>query len=839
MNHIIKNLFLLFIFFNSYAISININANSVISNKVKNQNSENTIQGYVFKSDSRIPLSGANVILKSKDGSDYGSSSDKDGFFFIKTISPGDYEIFITFIGYEDYSETVNIEMNNTYNLEVFLSIEPIVMTKLNIISDSKSSYENLPGAATIIDSRRMKIISPIGTQEILEKIPGISGFADDGIGNSRISIGIRGLNPRRSSRTLILEDGIPIQPALYIYPNMYYNPPSERISRVEVIKGSGAIAFGPQTMGGIINYFTKRPRNSFGGLFRLTSGENGYLSLFSEVGGWGTEKLNPELQILYKRGDGFRDNNDFEQINSTFKLTNKISDKRNIYIKANLNYENSNATYTGLTQWSFENNPNFNPKNNDNFKLIRTSFDFIETVNINSKLTKTSSAFVSYFDRRWWRENDIFIKASDYGSESPRPQPYYSSADLMRVGGGVDNFGILRTFYVIGYDQNYKYEHSIFGNKANLDMGARIYWDRFIDDKQTGMNVDSRDGIYYIEPENDTDSPEIVGQSHHYHTMALSTYFSEKIDFEFATISPGLRLEVFEQERVDRLSGSLYQDKNLVVFLPGIGFSKSILGMNLFAGIHRGFTPPSSGALKILNFGDNISSGSLDLDSEKSWNKEIGLRGDLNLINFELSGFHLDIENLVAAGRGTAFKNLGKVQTYGIEFNSRFKFSDFNKFIPNIFATYTYLQTEVLDGEIVSYVSGSYGSTISIEGNELPYSPKSTLIIGLEISPINNLDIMFDYKYVSSVFTDFENIIEPDNLGISGSIPSYGIYNISFNYNFGSSYRMFMTGKNLTDEIYIGSRLHSNPGQKSANLSSGILPGARRQINFGIEYLF
>ena len=320
------------------------------------------------------------------------------------------------------------------------MSIEPIVMTKLNIISDSKSSYENLPGAATIIDSRRMKIISPIGTQEILEKIPGISGFADDGIGNSRISIGIRGLNPRRSSRTLILEDGIPIQPALYIYPNMYYNPPSERINRVEVIKGSGAIVFGPQTMGGVINYFTKRPRDSFGGLFRLTSGENGYLSLFSEVGGWGTEKLSPELQILYKRGDGFRDNNDFEQINSTFKLTNKISDKRNIYIKANLNYENSNATYTGLTQWSFENNPNFNPKNDDNFKLIRTSFDFIETVNINSKLTKTSSAFVSYFDRRWWRENDIFIKASDYGTESPRPQPYYSSSDLMRVGGGVDN---------------------------------------------------------------------------------------------------------------------------------------------------------------------------------------------------------------------------------------------------------------------------------------------------------------------------------------------------------------------------------------------------------------
>ena len=98
-------------------------------------------------------------------------------------------------------------------------------------------------------------------TQEMLEYVPGISGFADDGIGNSRISIGIRGLNPRRSSRVLILEDGIPIQPALYVYPNMYYNPPSDRIDRIEVIKGSGTILYGPQTMGGVINYFT---RNTF-----------------------------------------------------------------------------------------------------------------------------------------------------------------------------------------------------------------------------------------------------------------------------------------------------------------------------------------------------------------------------------------------------------------------------------------------------------------------------------------------------------------------------------------------------------------------------------------------
>ena len=65
----------------------------------------------------------------------------------------------------------------------------------------------------------------------------------------------------------------------------MYYNPPAERIDQVEVIKGSGSILHGPQTMGGVINYFTKRPRNDLGGMLKLTVGENRYLSIFSEYG--------------------------------------------------------------------------------------------------------------------------------------------------------------------------------------------------------------------------------------------------------------------------------------------------------------------------------------------------------------------------------------------------------------------------------------------------------------------------------------------------------------------------------------------------------------------------
>ena len=799
----------------------------------------NSVKGSVINNSQGIPLQGANVELKGDNTQKYGVTTDSEGKFNIDGIEDGKYKISISFIGFEDYREDVAIESGKSYKIDAVLEIQPIAMSRLEIISDATAPYQKLPGAATVMDMQTIKLINPLGTQEMLEHIPGINGFSDDGIGNSRISIGIRGLNPRRSSRVLILEDGVPIQPALYVYPNMYYNPPAERIDRLEVIKGSGAINFGPQTMGGVINYFTRRPRNDFGGTFKITAGENGFASVFSEIGGSKNEKLKPELQLLYKRGDGFRQNNEFEQINATLKINYLPSLNKNVYLKSNINYENSNATYTGLTKWSYDNDPKFNPKENDNFKIFRASLDLIQSERLSSVLSKNTTAFTSYFDRRWWRENDVFILASDLGTENPSPANYYDPYDLVRVGNGQDSFGILRTFYVVGYEQSYRLKHLLFENKSSLEIGARIYWERFIDDKKQGDSPDSRDGIYFIPAASEDEAPTIVGQSHHYETMAFSGFFTESIEFGSFNLRPGVRVEIFEQERVDRLAGSTYLDKTTSAVLPGIGFISELGRYSFFGGIHRGFTPPSSGALKILNFGENVSNGGLDLKAEKSWNKEIGVRGSFSFIQFEFSGYHVAIEDLVAAGRGTAFKNLGKANTMGVETKTTLNFSDLNKILPNIDVSYSFLRTEIIEGKIISNVAGSVGNQVDISGKELPYAPHHTLMAGIYNNFGEKLSLRLDFKYVSKIYTDFENIEKTKNLGIQGPVPEYAILNLSANYQHHEKLRIYLSGKNITDESYIGSRLHSNPGQKEAGLSSGIIIGSRRQLNLGLEYSF
>ncbi len=812
------------------------------------------IEGKVYQKDNNTPLQGANVLFVNVDGDEFGASCDANGVYKIDNVSKGKYKVIVSFIGYKDFRDDVLIEDDKVYTINASLSISPILMAKLEIISKTENSYEDLPGAATVIDAQVLKKLNPIGTQEILEYVPGVSGFADDGIGNSRISIGIRGLNPRRSPRVLILEDGIPIQPAVYIYPNMYYNPPAERIDQVEVIKGSGSILYGPQTMGGVINYFTKRPRNELGGLLKLTGGENGYSSIFSEYGGiqlFG-KKSRGELQLLYKRGDGFRDNNAFQQFNSTFKLNYRQSDSKNVYLKTNINYENSNATYTGLTEWSFENNPRFNPKEDDNFDVFRAALDVIQTEKISSKISKSTSTFFNFFDRKWWREYDMFIRpeslneSNEYSAEDEVSKDGENglsgwkdqTIELVRVGNGINNFGILRKFYVAGHESSYDIEHKLFNIPAKMNIGFRLYWERFEDDRKEGGSPTDRDGVYFepVGPDSfdiiGNPAVNVLGKSHHYETRALSAYVQESFSAGIFNFRPGLRYEVFEQERIDRLNGSSYQDQTETVILPGFSLSADLYGMKLFGGVHRGYTPPSSGAINIdMILVDYVDNG-LDVLPEKSWNKEIGVKGRFPIIDFEVSGFHVDIENLIAAARATAFKNLGKVRTMGVESRASIYLSTFSSLLPNINVVHTLMDSEVIEGSL----SASLGKT-DIAGNKLPYVPRNTLIVGAESAFSDKVAMRFDCKYVSKVYTDFENIESTQNKGIQGTIDPYTIVNLSANYEINKKISLFLSGKNILDTVYIGSRLHSNPIKKEPSVSSGILPGPRRQINVGIEY--
>ncbi|MFB6277905.1 MAG: TonB-dependent receptor domain-containing protein [Salinibacter sp.] len=790
-----------------------------------------------------------------------GTTTNVDGRFVLDDLPPGTTTLRIRHVGYVSTTRTVEVQAGETARLTVQLKSAVLELPGLQITGATRADRATLPGAASTVRAAELEQMNPIGAQEAIASEPGVYGFADDGMGQTRMSISIRGLQSRRTQRVLVMEDGMPIQPAPYVFSPLYYNPPVERIEKVEVIKGSSTIRHGPQTMAGVINYVTSRPqRRSLGGTIKVTGGMHRYASTFAEIGGFGTDEWHPQVQVLFKRGDGFRENNDFRQINGTAKLQYDNGADRSLYVKSNVDYERMNATYTGLTPHTLKHDPNFNPKDDDLYRIFRASLSAIYDRQYSDSVQGTTKLYANTFNRPWWRENNVFVRAEDYhqNGAAAEPVPPTTPGPLVRVGvtdvtdrDSAVGFGNERTFYVGGIEHSFDINHTLFGHSADLTVGGRVHWERFEDNRKISDDPEAREGVFYRGDVSAEEPVKIVGKSHVYETTALALYGRDEIQMGRLRLSPGLRLEIFEQSRIDRLNGNQYRAQTNVVPLPGLGFNLDLgryglgapLGdgqFNLFGGVHRGYTPPSSATFAIVGFAPPTAASqtdeAFDLKAEKSWNTELGLRGRSSASQFQLTGFYTYVEDLVG-GRTSFQQNLGVVQSYGLEFQSKIKGGALAGSLPTLDVSYTFLRTEVVEGVVTSAIDGT---PTDISGNELLRAPNHTATVGLSktFSDIG-LTLRGDLRYKGEFYTDLENLEQTSNRGEVGPVPSHTVVDAGVTYTYSDDLRFNLTVQNVTDNVYIGSRLHSNPRDKSAGGSTGILPGPRRQINLSVQYDF
>ena len=155
-------------------------------------------------------------------------------------------------------------------------------LPQIDIIGRRLGLINRIPGSIFKIGEEKIKIINPISGNEVFKRAAGVNVIDEEGLG-LRLNLGIRGLDPDRSRTVLVLEDGIPVSIAPYGEPEMYYTPPIEKMSGVEILKGSGSILFGPQTIAGVINYLTADPPPNSTTRLTLKGGQDGII--FGKLG--------------------------------------------------------------------------------------------------------------------------------------------------------------------------------------------------------------------------------------------------------------------------------------------------------------------------------------------------------------------------------------------------------------------------------------------------------------------------------------------------------------------------------------------------------------------------
>ena len=92
--------------------------------------------------------------------------------------------------------------------------------------------------------------------RQVLAKVPGIHVWESDPSG-IQVGVATRGLSPNRSWEFNVRQNGYDIAADPFGYPEAYYNPPLQAVQRIEIIRGQGALQYGPQ-FGGLMNYIIK-----------------------------------------------------------------------------------------------------------------------------------------------------------------------------------------------------------------------------------------------------------------------------------------------------------------------------------------------------------------------------------------------------------------------------------------------------------------------------------------------------------------------------------------------------------------------------------------------------
>ena len=151
---------------------------------------QSEINGVVQDKNSLIPINGVNVYLNEKKT---GASSNKAGFFQIKNLTPGIYQLSISHVGYTDTIFQINT--TESQHLTIFLSPDSIEMASVVVTATrTPTRMEDIPLRISKIEKETIEGYPATNTDNLLRMIPGINVNRSSGIFSRNSSVTIRGM---------------------------------------------------------------------------------------------------------------------------------------------------------------------------------------------------------------------------------------------------------------------------------------------------------------------------------------------------------------------------------------------------------------------------------------------------------------------------------------------------------------------------------------------------------------------------------------------------------------------------------------------------------------------
>lgn len=663
------------------------------------------------------------------------------------------------------------------------LLLAPVTIQGDVLGSASDQEVRTYAGSRSVVDSSELSKASTRGLDDALQRVPGVKIFDETGTG-ALPQISVRGLYESRSGRIQALSDGIPLALAPYGQTGLSLFPMTmATVDRIDIVRGGAAVQYGPNNVGGVINFISKPiPREwetTLQEKLTFNAGGRQLWDTYLGTGGYLTDNFGLQLDVNTLSGEYGREHSDTDVQNYRLRGQWNIDDDRDLSFGIQ-RYKADMDLAGALSVKDYKDDPRQSTRPLDRFEG--------DTNRVWGTYTQRLGAMGPF--------DSVEVSWTNFAHDSYRN--FVVGLPFTPDGTAVTKQDGPRDFKVWGTEPR---------------ISATLDGDTVDQTWLLGARYVSEDIDYQVNRQNIASGVMTPFRNWKFDDDARAFYLSNAISLldHRLTITPGVRYENARMNYADGITGFSRENKS-EEWLPGltVGYQATD-SWYVYANAQKSLRPPQ--VTQIVKEGA--------VGAELAWNYETGVRytpWDGLRVDFNL--YRIDFDDQIAYNATTdRFDNLGSTRHQGFE--SEIFWTPSITPDLDLHASYAYLDAKQRNGEF--------------KGNEVPYSSRNQFTVDGRYRFAEHWTYNLDGLYISSAYTDAANTRDENASASIGELPAYWVWNTAIEREFKLADESILTASagisNLFNREYYFRGIDTSPWGRQA--------APQRSLTLGVNYRF
>ncbi|HVC37407.1 MAG TPA: TonB-dependent receptor [Gammaproteobacteria bacterium] len=580
-----------------------------------------------------------------------------------------------------------------------------------------------LPDNTVRVDGSTLTLIGATQPAQLLATVPG--AWITAGSGQENL-LALRSPLFTGAGAFLLLEDGVPIQPAGFCDVNALFEINTEQAAAIEVVRGPGSALYGSNALNGIINVLSRGPESQPQNSASLERGSNDYTRAQASIGNWnGSDGFRVSVNAAHD--GGFRADSGYDQQKLTLRLEHDdpVLSRETLLEATNLNQKTAGYIY-GLDAYE---NPALR-YSNPTPGAFRDAHSLRVLQKWRLNLTDGRELDITPYARRNWTSF----------TEHYLPGEPIETAAANSAGVQVKLRDTLSPTTSVIYGSDAEYAH---GTVMEFQPGP-------VTTLPPPQAVIRPQGLHYDYAADSRTLAAYVDVTHYWSPQWL---FSggvrvEGLRYTYVNYLPAGNTQADGTPCPD--GGCLFnrpadRDDQFVNVLPKLGMSYlATPAQTLYFDMGRGARAPQTTELYELQSQQSVA----DLNSETLNSFELGWRGRTGRFRWDLDAYYQLKNHFIFRDANGFNVSDGRIRSRGVEFTLNYTLtSSLAVLLDGTYAVHSYAFSQNLG-------QGNYITA----GNDVKYAPRSLGSVRLRWRPADTTQLELAWMHVGGYWLDESN---------------------------------------------------------------------------------